>query len=125
MTPTLRVQTQRWLSPPVEDNAGDDEHCRHRQHLRERLRGRPLGGFLHACLPRPGRDSSLRETRIRQSSFYSEHPATSIRLIESPLSEHRRANVEQHCGGILTRLCCSLVRRRILSYGTRHSTKPA
>src|ERR1700726_493698 len=32
---------------PVEDNAGDDEHRRHRQHLRKRLRGRPFGGFLH------------------------------------------------------------------------------
>src|SRR6266849_4882205 len=55
-------------SPPVKDNAGDDEHCRHRQHLRKRFRGRPLGGFLHAVLPRPGRDSSLREnarTKVR------------------------------------------------------------
>ena len=31
----------------VEDNAGDDEHSRHRQHLRKRFRGRPFGGFLH------------------------------------------------------------------------------
>ena len=35
---------------PVEQDAGDDEHRRHRQHMRERSRGRPLGGFLHAIL---------------------------------------------------------------------------
>jgi hypothetical protein len=44
----------------VEHDAGDDEHRRHRQHLRERFRGRPFGGFLHVYLPRLGRDSSLR-----------------------------------------------------------------
>ena len=66
--------------PPVKDNAGDDEHCRHRQHLRKRFRGRPLGGFLHAVLPRPGRDSSLRENARTTATVYSEHPATSIRL---------------------------------------------
>src|ERR1700688_1487662 len=42
------------VSPPVEYKTGDDEHCRHRQHLRERFRGRPFGGFLHADLPRLG-----------------------------------------------------------------------
>src|SRR5215471_5105464 len=44
-------------SPHIEHDAGDDEHRRHRQHLRERFRGRPLGGFLHVYLPRLGRDS--------------------------------------------------------------------
>src|SRR5438477_12302697 len=51
-------------SARVEDEAGDNEHCRYRQHLRERLRGRPPSGVRHAILlrpqlPRPGRDSSL------------------------------------------------------------------
>jgi hypothetical protein len=36
---------------PVEQDAGDDEHRCHRQHMRERSRGRPLGGFLHAFTP--------------------------------------------------------------------------
>jgi hypothetical protein len=35
-------------SPRVKDQAGDDDHGRHRQHLRKRFRGRPFGGFLHA-----------------------------------------------------------------------------
>jgi hypothetical protein len=43
----------------IKNKAGDDEHCRHRQRLRKRFRGRPLGGFLHAFLPRLGRESSL------------------------------------------------------------------
>jgi hypothetical protein len=47
------------LSPRVKNKAGDDEHCRHRQHLRKHFRGRPFGGFLHAVLPRLGRESSL------------------------------------------------------------------
>jgi hypothetical protein len=82
--------------PHVEDKTGDDEHCRHRQHLRNCSRGRPFGGFLHAVLPRLGhprfgRDSSLRGERQRQTDIvYSEHPTTSIRLYESPLSEYRR-----------------------------------
>ncbi len=47
------------VSLPVEQYAGDDEHRRHRQHMRERFRGRPLGGLLHAVfLPNPGRDFS-------------------------------------------------------------------
>ena len=41
---------------PSRTHAGDDEHRRHRQHLRERFRGCPFGGFLHAYLPRPGRE---------------------------------------------------------------------
>ncbi len=56
------VVFQSVMLPPIEDEAGDDEHCRHRQHLRERFRSRPLGGFLHASLPRLGRDSSLRKS---------------------------------------------------------------
>ena len=49
----IRVH-QMAASPRVEDDAGDDEHGRHRQHLREHFRGRPFGGVLHADLPRPG-----------------------------------------------------------------------
>src|ERR1700730_1149203 len=57
-------------SPSIEQYAGDDEHRRHRQHMCERFRGRPLGGFLHAgFLPKPGRDSSWREDALRSSEF--------------------------------------------------------
>jgi hypothetical protein len=54
-----RVRDIRYL-PRIKDKTGDDEHSRHRQHLRERFRGRPFTGFLHAVLPRLGHDSSLR-----------------------------------------------------------------
>ena len=76
-------------SPPMEDDAGDNQHCRHRQHLRERFRGRPLGGFLHAVLPRLGRDSSLREGASESQSFTRNTPRRLFALIESPLSEYR------------------------------------
>ena len=89
------------LSPHIKDKAGDDEHCRHRQRLRERFRGSPFGGFLHALLPRHGHprlghptfghDSSLREHAHDGQMFYSEHPTTSIRSDESPLSEYRQS----------------------------------
>jgi hypothetical protein len=38
----------------------------------------------------------------RPSEFYSEHPASSIRLGESPLGDVDCAKVEQYCGGNLT-----------------------
>src|SRR6478672_10921484 len=85
----LRLRDARH-SPPVEHEAGDDEHRRHRQHSRERFRGCPLGGFLHAILPRLGHDSSLARERPRWPDLYSEHPMTSIRFDESPLSEYRQ-----------------------------------
>jgi hypothetical protein len=36
--------------------------------------------------------------------LYSEHPTTSIRFNESPLSEYRCAKIDQQYGGILARL---------------------
>src|ERR1700730_19098014 len=82
-------------SPHIKDEAGDDEHCRHRQHLRERFRGRLFGGFLHADLPRLGHDSSLREKRLRRSVSYSEHPATKIRFTSPHSANIDCAKVEQ------------------------------
>src|SRR3954466_8950334 len=79
-----------YLATHVKHDAGDDEHRRHRQHLRKRFRGRPLGGLLHTCLPRLSGVSHRRPRRLDGSvDFYSEHPATSIRFDESPLSEYR------------------------------------
>ena len=43
-----------------------------------------------------------REKAHRPSEFYSEHPASSIRLDESPLGVVDCAKVEQYCGGNLT-----------------------
>jgi hypothetical protein len=37
-----------------------------------------------------------------RQNFYSEHPASSIRLEESPLGGVDCASVEQYCGGNLT-----------------------
>ena len=46
-----RFARRNAISPHVKHEAGDDEHCRHRQRLRKRIRGSPLGGFLHAYSP--------------------------------------------------------------------------
>jgi hypothetical protein len=80
-----RVPDMR-CSPRIEDKAGDDEHCRHRQHLRERFRGRPFTGFLHAVPPRPGRDSSLRENANGDQYFTRNTP----RRVFAGLSPHSR-----------------------------------
>ena len=88
-------------SPPVEHKTGDDEHCRHRQHLRECFRGRPLCGFLHAVLPRPGRDSSLRE-RANDGWNSTRNTPRRVFALTSPHSANiDRARLEQYYGGIL------------------------
>ena len=93
----------RTMAVAVKEDAGDDEHSRHRQQLCECRRGCPLGGVFHAgFLPKPGRDFPWRSDALHQSEFYSEHPAPSIRLYESPLGEVDCASVEQYCGGNLT-----------------------
>ena len=77
-------------SPCVEYETGDNEHCSHRQHLRKRLRGQPLGGFLHAILPRPGRESSLPGEGLDGSIFLLGTPLDDIRFDDSPVSEYRQ-----------------------------------
>jgi len=42
------------------------------------------------------------QARTHVMIFYSEHPAPSIRLDESPLGDVDCASVEQYCGGNLT-----------------------
>ena len=83
---TIDLITQRALVD-VEEDAGDDEHCRHRQHVCKRLRGRPLGGFPHVVSP-PGLDIerghgfSLRKIRARhRQNFHSERPTIDIRVL--------------------------------------------
>src|SRR5580692_1476813 len=100
---TSRSEALALGAAAVKEDAGDDEHGRHRQQLRECRRGCPLGGVFHAgFLPKPGRDSLWRKAALHQSEFYSEHPAPSIRLDESPLGEVDCASLEQYCGGNLT-----------------------
>jgi len=87
----------------MKDKAGDDEHRRHRQHLRDCFRGCPPGRFMHAFLPRPGHDSSLRERADDGHFFYSERP-TSAFATKSPHSANiDRRKFEQQYGGILAR----------------------
>jgi hypothetical protein len=88
-------------SPPIEDKTGDDEHRRHRQRLRERFRGGPFGGFLHAVLPR--HDSSLRESASDGQTFYSEHPTTSSPDLSPHSANIDLARVDQQYGAILAR----------------------
>jgi hypothetical protein len=76
-------------SSPVENDAGDDEHRRHRQHLRKRFRGRPFAGFLHVYLPKLGHDSTLRQKRERRSRDLLGTPHDEYSLNESPLGEYR------------------------------------
>jgi hypothetical protein len=80
-----RVRDMR-CSPRIKDQAGDDEHSRHRQHLRERFRGRPFTGFLHTVLPRLGHDSSLRENANGDQYFTRNTP----RRVFAGLSPHSR-----------------------------------
>src|SRR3954452_1960670 len=82
-------------SSRVEEDAGDDEHCRHRQHVRKGFRGRPPCGFLHTNLPRLGRESSFARSASMTFRIYSKHPATNLRLERVPtqrISTMRESN---------------------------------
>src|SRR3954447_11874644 len=76
--------------PPVKHEAGDEEHRADGQRVRKCFRGRLLGGFLHAVLPDEWARLIVARERLRRSDLYSEHPTTSIRFDESPLSEYRQ-----------------------------------
>jgi hypothetical protein len=91
------------LAATIKEDAGDDEHSRHRQHVRECRRGRPLGGFFHAgFLPKPGRDNPWRKDAQQPSEFLLGTPRNEHSPYESPLGEVDCASVEQYCGGNLT-----------------------
>src|SRR5689334_20035842 len=93
------------MAAAIKEDAGDDEHCRHRQHVCECRRGCPLGGFFHAgSLPKPGRDFPWRGNAQRPSELYSEHPThRAVAPMMSPCGNVDCASVEQYCGGNLTR----------------------
>src|ERR1700761_634864 len=86
-------------SPPVEDHAGNDDHRRHRQHLRKRFRGGPFGGFLHVYLPRLGHDLPLRGERERQAQFLTRNTPRRVFALMSPHS----ANIDSCESRILMR----------------------
>src|ERR1700682_1404290 len=117
---SMSTRCEEWIAssllavlPPVKHHAGDDEHRRHRQHLRKRLRGRPLGGFLHAVSLDLGVTHRCAK-RLRRSSFLLGTPRDEYSLSLSPHSANiDRAKFEQQCGGILTQPCCFRVSCRI------------
>src|SRR5262249_2272134 len=43
----VRIPPRDDASPPVEQHAGNNEHCRNREHVCKRFRRSPLGGFFH------------------------------------------------------------------------------
>ena len=99
MTKTLKLQLT-----PVEQDAGDDEHRRHRQHMRERSRGRPLGGFLHAFFSLDlGVTHRCAVKRKDGQLFYSEHPTCDFAAMCPHAANIDCLKVDQQCGGNLTR----------------------
>ena len=97
------------VSPPVEDDAGDDEHCRHRRHLRERLRGRPFGGFLHGNSLDLGKAHRCVAGTRDGLLILLGTPRDEHSLVESPLSEYRPCQVRtarrRHFGSRAAGLC--------------------
>src|SRR3954463_14618923 len=87
--------------------------------MRERFRGRPLGGFLHAVF-------SLDLGVTHRCAVSAQRPIVFTRNTPCeypPRSSPHAANidcpkVDQQCGGILTRYCCSCVSARIEFRGT-------
>src|SRR5215469_13354104 len=60
----------RRLLNAIKQDAGDDEHRRHRQQVCECLRGRPLGGMPHAASSLDlGTTHRCAKNRARQSEF--------------------------------------------------------
>src|SRR5262249_57986921 len=79
----VRIPPRDDASPPIEQHAGNNEHCRNREHVCKRFRRRPLGGFFHPAFSLElGHDSSLRET----------HATTSEILLGTPLYDIRASN---------------------------------
>jgi len=79
----VRIPPRDDASPPVEQHAGNNEHCRNREHVCKRFRRSPLGGFFHPAFSLElGHDSSLRET----------HATTSEILLGTPLYDIRASN---------------------------------
>ena len=105
-----RVRDTRPL-PRIKDKAGDDEHGRHRQHLRKRFRGCPFGGFLHAVPPRPGHDSSLRQSANEVHNFTRNTPRRVFAGLSPHSGEYRRSQartaMRRHFGSHAAGLCAA------------------
>jgi hypothetical protein len=98
-------------SSRIKDKAGDDEHRRHRQQLRKRFRGRLFGGFPHTVLPRPGHDSSLRESANDVRNFTRNTPRRVFAGLSPHSGEYRlsqgRTAMRRHFGSHAAGLCAA------------------
>jgi hypothetical protein len=105
-----RVRDKIFLSR-IKDEAGDDEHGRHRQHLRKRFRGRLFGGFLHAVLPRSGHHSSLRGSANDVRNFTRNTPRRVFAGSSPHSREYRRSQrrtaMRRHFGSRAAGLCAA------------------
>ena len=98
-------------SSRIKDKAGDDEHSRHRQRLRERFRGRLFSGFLHSVLPRLGHSSSLRENANDVRNFTRNTPRRVFAGLSPHSGEYRlcqtRTAMRRHFGSHAAGLCAA------------------
>src|SRR3569833_2915511 len=79
------------ISPPVEEDAGDDQQRCHRQHVRECLRCCTLCGYLHAISSLYiVHDSSLRKNARNVGWILTRNTPRRCPLCESPLGVDRR-----------------------------------
>ena len=124
-----RVRDMRFSSP-IKDKAGDDEHGRHRQRLRERFRGRLFSGFLHSVLPRPGHNSSLRESANDVRNFTRNTPRRVFAGLSPHSREYRRCqartSMRRHFGSHAAGLCArDGILKAIFGRGVRSRTPRA
>src|SRR5437879_657966 len=79
----------------------------------------PLVASFMPFLPRLGRDSSLRALHNRRSCFFTRNTPLRVSAAMCPHAANIDcAKLDQQCGGILTRCCCSCVSARIEFHGT-------
>src|SRR2546430_1755392 len=80
----------------------------------------PLVASFMAFLPRLGRDSSLRALHNRRSCFFTRNTPLRVSAAMCPHAANIDCTkLDQQCGGILTRCCCSCVSARIDAAGRR------
>jgi hypothetical protein len=79
--------------------------------LRKRFRGRLFGGFPHTVLPRPGNDSSLRESANDVRNFTRNTPRRVFAGLSPHSGEYRlsqgRTAMRRHFGSHAAGLCAA------------------
>jgi hypothetical protein len=100
------------LSSRIKDKAGDDEHSRHRQRLRERFRGCLFSGFLHSVLPRLGHSSSLRENANDVRNFTRNTPRRVFAGLSPHSGEYRRLSDSNSNAAAFWLACSRFMRSR-------------